>query len=282
MSDPLSCDQQLAVNGMDNCAVNSNDGDACNEHYTHAVDEGAAVIPTRETYSELQRVFDYLNWYLFENALPNCLITLQGHKGTYGYFEADRFGRKDGRRTDHIAINPRHLARRKIGESLSTLGHDMCHLKQHHDGKPGRGRYHNKEFARMMKAIGLVPSDTGKPGGKETGDAVSHYIEPGGRFARAIEQLLAGGFQITWRDVTANKLVSGDVAGSGPNVERGSLSGKRTKYACPHPGCKQTAWAKASAAFLCETHREKMVPAGRGPTSAQGGAEGPAPRILSD
>ncbi len=33
-----------------------------------------------------------------------------------------------------------------------------------------------------MKAIGLHPSSTGKEGGEETGDRVSHYILPDGPF----------------------------------------------------------------------------------------------------
>ena len=36
----------------------------------------------------------------------------------------------------------------------------------------------------MMGAIGLIPSDTGAPGGKQTGQKVSHYIAGGGRFER--------------------------------------------------------------------------------------------------
>ena len=35
--------------------------------------------------------------------------------------------------------------------------------------------YHNKEWAAMMQAVGLVPSDTAAEGGKMTGQGVSHY-----------------------------------------------------------------------------------------------------------
>ena len=111
----------------------------------------------------------------------------------------------------------------------------------------------------MMEAVGLIPSDTGKEGGKRTGDAVSHYIKPGGPFARAVEQLLAGGFEITWTEVAANR---GSLAGTDGSEEAGgpaSLSGKRTKYTCPHPGCLN-AWAKPGASLLCGTHGEKMQP----------------------
>ncbi len=42
----------------------------------------------------------------FEVQLPNCLITLQRNKKSYGYFCGDRFGRADGTLTDEIALNP--------------------------------------------------------------------------------------------------------------------------------------------------------------------------------
>ena len=81
---------------------------------------------------------------------------------------------------------------------LSTLVHEMTHLWQHHCGKPGRGRYHNRQWAERMKAIGLHPSRTGKAGGEETGDCMNHYIVPGGPFEVAANELLMAGFAITW------------------------------------------------------------------------------------
>ena len=89
----------------------------------------------------------YLNRTLFDGELPNCLITLQRSKRSYGYFCGDRFGRADGLVTDEIALNPRYFHDRPVADVLSTLAHEMAHLWQHHYGKPGRGRYHNREWA---------------------------------------------------------------------------------------------------------------------------------------
>ena len=66
----------------------------------------------------------------------------------------------------------------------------MVHLWQHIFGKPSRGRYHNVQWAKKMKEIGLYPSDTGEAGGKETGDKVSHYIINDGRFDVAATHFL--------------------------------------------------------------------------------------------
>jgi hypothetical protein len=56
-----------------------------------------------------------------------------------------------------------------------------------------RNGYHNKEWAVKMRAIGLIPTHTGEPGGKETGQKVTHAIAPGGRFKRACSAFLASG-----------------------------------------------------------------------------------------
>jgi hypothetical protein len=260
-------DAAVAADGVGNWNVHSSPNENCDVHSSagnfdaHSIDAlyASTGIPTLETSRQFQAAYDYFNRELFQNKLPNCLITLQRQRSSYGYFSAERFGRNDGQRTDEIAINPQHLQPRSIEQTLSTLVHEMKHLEQHHFGKPGRGRYHNKEWADMMEAIGLIPSDTGRPGGKRTGDRVSDYIKDGGAFALATARLLATGFEITWREV-APELVGAGGRGSEEDGG-GSLSGKRTKFACPRDGC-QNAWAKPTASLMCAIHREKMLPAG--------------------
>jgi len=101
--------------------------------------------------------------------LPNCLITLQRQKGALGYFSGNRFAdaRNADAVTDEIALNPSHFAERSPASILSTLAHEMAHVWQHHFGTASRPAYHNSEWAVMMVKIGLVPTDTGLPGGKE-------------------------------------------------------------------------------------------------------------------
>lgn len=255
------------VHSDQDCGVHSNGG-IWNVHSNDADDGASGKSPTHETYGQFETAYNYLNSELFENKLPKSLITLQRQRGSYGFFSAARFGRNDGERTDEIALNPQHLAERSVEDSLSTLAHEMKHLEQHHFGKLGRrerrtarqNRYHNKEWADMMAAIGLIPSDTGKEGGKRTGDAVSHYIQPGGAFALAVERLLATGFEITWREiVAANQSATAGAEGNEAGSE--GASGKRTKFTCPHQDC-QNAWAKPGASLMCAIHEEKMLPAG--------------------
>ena len=158
------------------------------------------LAPTRETYAELQHAYEHFNQRLFGDTLPQCLITLQREKRTCGYFSAARFASLDGRTTDEIALNPTYFAAVPIIETLQTLVHEMTHLWQHHFGKPGRARYHNEEWAQKMESVGLMPSSTGRPGGRRTGDMMADYAITDGPFLAACDALLTASFQLSWYD----------------------------------------------------------------------------------
>jgi predicted SprT family Zn-dependent metalloprotease len=222
-----------------------------------------SITPTKETYDQLQYAYERLNAALFGGELPNCLMTLQRHRRTYGYFSGNRFAHQDGHSTDEIALNPAHFRDRPVHEVLATLAHEMVHLWQAHHGKPGRGRYHNKEWAAKMKAIGLQPTDTGEEGGKETGDAVHHLIVPGGRFERATSRMKTKGYDLKW---TENPRISR--AGKSAEAEEAGAenkSGKRARYDCPQPHHDDKgkeyvfrAWARHDAKLVCGEHMSAM------------------------
>lgn len=156
--------------------------------------------PTAETYAGLQQAYDFFNGRLFEGLLPGALITLQRERSTYGYFSPERFGTHKQERADEIAMNPVFFGLRPVNNTLSTLVHEMAHQWQQGYGKPGRGRYHNHEWADRMEQIGLMPSDTAAPGGRRVGDKVSHYIIEGGPFDQACGELLTQDFKLAWFD----------------------------------------------------------------------------------
>jgi len=87
-----------------------------------------------------------------------------------------------------------------------------------------------------MKEIGLQPSTTGQPGGKETGQSVTHYIVAGGPYAKAYAKLKARGFRLNWQSAPAEE---------GAKAKKAS----ETKYTCPE--CGQNAWAKPNAKLFC-------------------------------
>ena len=260
------------------------------------------MAPTQETYNELQMAYDHFNERLFEGQLPSCLITLQREKRTFGYFSAARFASVDGTTTDEIAMNPTYFAVVPIIETLQTQVHEMTHLWQHHFGKPGRGRYHNEEWARKMESIGLMPSSTGQPGGARTGDCMADYAIEGGRFLAACQELLTANFKLSWYDrfpsvdhVLAGQAsmanhIQGLVGTKPPMVSIPALAevvkptgqsipaaagdaggmaapqnrSNRMKYSCG--GCKDTisVWGKPGLKLICGSCLQGFSPAGAG------------------
>jgi predicted SprT family Zn-dependent metalloprotease len=196
--------------------------------------------PTSLIYTSLTTAYDYFNRELFADTLPPCLITMQRHKGAYGYFSGERFQNTADQEevTDEIALSPAHFATRTPEQVLSTLAHEMVHLWQHHFGKPPRKSYHDKQWASKMCEIGLIPTATGEEGGKETGQKMSHLIAEDGNFKRACQSLLASNPAILYadRDLDENE------------IRKKKLASK-TKYTCP--SCGPNAWAKPNVSLVC-------------------------------
>lgn len=203
---------------------------------------------TERAYTGLTLAYDHFNRELFEGRLPTCLITMQRKAKVYGYFAGGRFDARDGGDvTDEIAMNPSHFKDRRIEETLSTLVHEMTHVEQHHHGKASRTGYHNKQWAGLMRRVGLIPSSTGAPGGKETGQRVSHYIEQGGGFERACAALTDTAFTLPyielWDEETA--------------ATRAKKAASKSKYTCTE--CSVNAWAKPDTKLICGDCGQAMV-----------------------
>src|ERR1700691_2480214 len=146
---------------------------------------------TQAQYRALQHAYEFFNKELFAGKLPNVLVTLQRHAKAKGYFSPNQFtGRSESSTAHELAMNPDSFTGRTDEEILSTLTHEMAHVWQQAHGTPPRRSYHDRQWAAKMKEIGLQPSTTGEPGGKETGQSVTHYILPGGPNAKAYAVLL--------------------------------------------------------------------------------------------
>lgn len=157
--------------------------------------------PTTELYTSLLEAYEHFNDELFSGDLPKVIFTVQRKKGVMGYFAPERWGGLDGHKCSEIAINPAYIANSRLIEVMQTLVHEMVHCWQHCYGTPGRDYYHNKEWALKMIEAGLMPSSTGEPGGRITGQFMGDYIIEGGRFIHAFQKLeLEKEFQLKWMD----------------------------------------------------------------------------------
>lgn len=184
---------------------------------TPAADQERLANATPEAYQELQQAYEHFNRELFEGQLPGCLITLHRDRKTMSYFSPTRFGSRRGQLSDEISLNPTYFGTLSVSQVMQALVHEMVHQWQAHRGDPGRGRYHNKEFADKMESIGLIPSSTGKPGGQRTGESMNDYPQDGGPFEQAVAKLEATGYSLSWFD----RFITAEQAQSLPTAQAG-------------------------------------------------------------
>ena len=160
-----------------------------------------AASPMEEQYKALVAAFDYFNRKLFNGILPRCIISFSRFfKMTSGYSIPERWHRANEQgqavAVHEICLSPSLLLKDPI-DLFAKLVHEMVHIWQWDYGNPSRNGYHNKEWARKMEAIGLMPSHTGEPDGKKTGQTMDQYVLDNGLFKNAVEQMpdgLAGAF----------------------------------------------------------------------------------------
>jgi predicted SprT family Zn-dependent metalloprotease len=196
-----------------------------------------AITPVE--YGGLQAAFDHFNKELFDGKLPNVLIAYQRKARMAGHFAANRYSKrigKDGQYEHELALNPVSFIGQTDKQICQTPAHEMAHVWQFEFGNPGRAGYHNKEWAAKMKEIGLMPSSTGMVGGKETGQHMSDYIIPGGRFEQAFEKLVKIGWKLNLQ--------------STPRDGGAKPTNSKVKFTCP--ACGSNVWGKPDTKDTCK------------------------------
>ena len=205
--------------------------------------KSTAITPVE--YSGLQAAYDYFNEALFDGALPDVFITYQRKARSLGYFSADRFnGRLDKTGRHELALNPDGFIGHSYKQITSTLVHEQAHVWQHANGSAPKRGYHDRQWAAKMKEIGLQPSSTGMPGGRETGQHMDHYIIPGGAFEGVYDKLAASGWKLNLE--SAHR----------PGEQKGPSS--KTKFTCPE--CGQNVWGKPDTRVDCHDCKVRMRP----------------------
>lgn len=124
--------------------------------------------PTSKFYGLFQYVFDHYNDALFCGTIKDCLIVVTRRKNVFGHNTRKRWFSIQDQETDELALNPSMFIKFPLIEICQTIVHEMRHGWQYHYGKPSQEGCHNKEWANKMIDIGLMPSRTGKPGGKNS------------------------------------------------------------------------------------------------------------------
>ncbi len=173
--------------------------------------------PTAEIYEFLTQICTAINKQCFNAELPEVLLTVKGKGRVFGYYKRRAFISHQGKIVDEIAVNPSYFATHGFKELLQTLGHELSHQWQHHFGTISRRSYHNKEFAKKMKSFGLIPSSTGKKGGKETGQQMADYMADSGLLPDLYKELEEKGIFIPWYERLGSKMIDQTVLESAPD-----------------------------------------------------------------
>ena len=223
-------------------------------------------------YITLSDCYDRFNDRLFGGKLRGCVLTFEDRGQHFGYYRQGGFiGRDGGERRDEICLNPRHfLANTGDLELLQTLVHEQVHQWQTQFGKPSLRTYHNREWADKMLSVGLTPSDTGRPGGVQTGQKMADYATKGGAFLEIASGILAKSSLITWykegvaikraqeyaarpdgeNDRTAPPIVAAMAAALPPTGESESVrTPTKVGYQCQECGIK--VWGKPNLSLIC-------------------------------
>lgn len=215
--------------------------------------------PTEQQFSSLNHAYQYFNRELFGGRLPGCILNFSRKRNAHGFMAAGRW-RKIGEQshtTHEIALT--HITlHREPKLVFSTLVHEQVHLWQVEFGNPSRSGYHNQEWAEKMEEIGLMPSENGEPGGKKTGQHMTHYIIPGGKYELAFDKIPPE-FLLPFTSLEGdvmNSLLTGTPLPAGVELTAGkkgtplpSTARNKTKYSCP--GCKSNVWGKPDMNLIC-------------------------------
>lgn len=211
------------------------------------------IKPTREFYDLFTYIFDYYNNHLFENSLDSPMIIITRSKNVFGHYSHKRWINPSKEKVDEIAINPQMFYSFPLMEICQTIVHEMVHQWQFHYGKPSRTGYHNKEWSEKMIEIGLMPSSTGKEGGKSVGQKMADYTLIGGRFLEVTEPLINQNiFSKLYYEAVSNSNISveQDLVESKP-VKLGlqEKSKGKIKYICRI--CDLNIWGKQGMKIIC-------------------------------
>lgn len=213
-------------------SISSPEGPECTVPYK-TVETTVLGEPTLEQFGAYHKAWTYFNDELFDGKLSSCLLNFSRKAKALGFFSPERWSKGEAK-SHEISLNPDVLGRPVI-DSMGTLVHEMVHQWQQEFGTPPRRCYHDREWAAKMEDVGLIPSNTGQPGGRKTGQAMTHYIDPAGRFQQAFDAMPPE-FLIPWKS-------------QAPSAASKSPRNSKTKYTCRR--CGAALWGKDTLQVLC-------------------------------
>jgi predicted SprT family Zn-dependent metalloprotease len=157
-------------------------------------------------------------------------------QSSHTLYTSGKWHEKAGSATPEISLNLKQLQEEVPIEAMAVLVRQMVHLWQEKFGTSSRKGYYNREWADKMEEVGLIPTKTGLPGGKRTGQTVKHFVQSGGRFEQVYREMpkhCLSPFRPTIHE-----------------VEEKTGARNKVMYRCP--GCGTKVWGKGGLGLICE------------------------------
>ena len=223
------------------------------------------VRTSTELYSKIQTVIDEIDGRFFSGTdrekIPQLVFAINNKCRTcvVAYVQPDAlYDKKTDTKLQYMGINPDYLDR-SIGEILSTVCHELCHVYEHAYIHIPRGGYHDKQWAELMTSCGLEPKYL-----NSSKTAVTHTIIKDGGFDKFIaeftEKYGADYFNIVSYSTEVMKRtrkelgIEDDEDDDTPKPDNADKPIKKynrnkIKYVCPE--CETKVWGKSGLHIHC-------------------------------
>ena len=200
---------------------------------------------TTRQFTALQNARNYFNKHLFSKvfgkSLGSVMLRPARHGKAFGYYRPSSWKENEKAPVPEISLCPYGL-NRSPEKVFSTLVHELCHQYQHEHGSPGRAGYHNLEFTKIMQKVGLICSSTGEAGGKQTGDQMTHYIDPNGLYATAFAVMPKRIYSLPFKPLFDEDYHSPGMPRRSIGIYKPGTDNSKTKFTCL--GCGTAAWGE--------------------------------------
>ena len=220
-------------------------------------DSAAAITPVE--YCGLQKAVDHFKAELFEDALPDVLITYQRRAHSAGYFSPDRFsGRADKPGAHELALNPDvftgQYRRGDLPDARTRDGSRVAaRLRQALGGRLSQPRMGAEDEGGRPSA--QLDRRDRRQGDRLVDDGLRHPRWP---LRQSLRQARRHWLEDELGERPSQRFESG---GGGPKNGGGGPEGggsSKTKVTCPQ--CGQNAWGKPDLAISCTPCGTPMMP----------------------
>lgn len=231
------------------------------------------VKTSQELYSKIQTVIDLIDKRFFSGAkrekIPQVVFAINNkcRSCVVAYVQADAlYDKKTDTKLQYMGINPDYLDR-PIGEIVSTICHELCHVYEHAYIHIPRGGYHDKQWAELMRDCGLEPKYL-----NSSKTAVSHTIIKDGEFDKFVSEFVekygADYFNIVSYSAeikrrTRKELGLGDEEDDGDtpkpdNADKPIKKYNRNKIKYTCRSCGMKVWGKSGLSIHCNECDEDL------------------------